>query len=88
MKLNKEEKKKVKEFAIKIQPLYELFNWLWFDGEEFPSAEQIEECIYTLLKDVKEDEYSNVSTGGLHIEKYPGEPLDIYWSLEKHLWLN
>lgn len=89
MKLDKKSQRMVKEFAKNLVPIYKLYNWTWFGGEEegsFPSAKQIENTIYYLLENIEDGEYNNISTGGLTVEKYPDAPVDIYWSLEKHLY--
>ena len=93
--INTEQKKQIHEFAKQLEPLYELFNWEWAnwtisDGMECecPKADNIEKTIIGLIKELKRNKESQISTGGIAVSmnKDVGD-IEVRWSLEKFLYL-
>jgi len=87
MKIRLKDRKQITEFSKKLEVLYEIFNWTWWDSEEPPTAEKIEEHITNLIKGMKKSTDS-VSCGGITIEKEDEGYYRIEWKLKESIWLD
>lgn len=66
---------KIKDFAVKVEPVYQLLNWKWHktDGSMcVPTTEEIEKEIKKLIKELmaKDDYTTSISCGGLFVHRY------------------
>lgn len=58
---------KVKEFALKVYPLFLKLNWTWYE-KGVPHLTDIERVLHAALDDILVFDYLQTGTGGLEVE--------------------
>lgn len=66
---------KIRKFAERIQPIYDLLNWKWstkLDSSDVhvPAVEEIHERINDLIESTFKSEHNTGSRGGFKVELY------------------
>ena len=65
-------KNQVPAFAEKCQPIYQILYWTWnnegkLTTSHIPSVLEIENCLYSLIENVRDKNIISSSTGGLKV---------------------